>query len=95
MMTNGPIETAFDVYEDFFSYTSGVYVQNSTQFVGGHAIKVLGWGFDTEVNLNYWLAQNSWGNTWGMSGYFWIGYGQCGFDSNFIVGPYAASSSQI
>jgi cathepsin B len=26
LMTNGPVEAAFSVYQDFFSYTSGVYV---------------------------------------------------------------------
>jgi len=38
--------------------------------------------------LNYWIAHNSWGTTWGMNGLFWIAFGQCEFDSNFIVGDY-------
>lgn len=43
-MTNGPVEASFTVYEDFLSYTSGVYVHTSGAAVGGHAIKILGWG---------------------------------------------------
>jgi len=93
MFTTGPIETAFDVYEDFFSYTSGVYVQNSTEYVGGHAIKVIGYGVDNATGLNYWLAANSWGAAWGLDGFFMIAAGQCNFDSQFIVGDYANSTS--
>jgi len=90
IFTNGPIETAFDVYEDFMNYTSGVYIQHSNQFLGGHAVKVLGWGALNGVS--YWLAQNSWGTSWGMSGYFMIGTGQCGFDQSFYAGEYSGSS---
>ena len=44
IQTNGPIEVAFDVYEDFFSYTSGVYVHKTGSLAGGHAVKMIGWG---------------------------------------------------
>lgn len=44
IMTNGPIEVAFDVYEDFFSYTSGVYQHETGGLAGGHAVKMIGWG---------------------------------------------------
>jgi hypothetical protein len=30
------------VYADFPTYTGGVYVQTSTEFLGGHAIKIIG-----------------------------------------------------
>lgn len=33
---NGPVESAFSVYEDFLSYKSGVYQQVSGDFLGGH-----------------------------------------------------------
>jgi len=88
MFTSGPIETAFHVFKDFMSYTSGVYVRQSDDYLGGHAVKVIGWGYDATSKLNYWIAQNSWGASWGMNGMFWIAFGQCGFDSNFFVGDY-------
>jgi len=91
IFTNGPIETAFDVYEDFMNYTSGVYIQHSDQFLGGHAVKVLGWG--SLGGQSYWLAQNSWGPSWGLNGFFLIGTSQCGFDTNFYAGDYAGSST--
>jgi cathepsin B len=76
---NGPIEGAFDVYQDFFNYKSGVYQHVSGGLEGGHAIKVLGWG--NEGGVDYWLCANSWGPAWGLKGYFKIKVGECGIDS--------------
>jgi len=79
IFANGPIETQFSVYMDFFNYKSGVYVHKTGGLDGGHAVKIIGWG--TEGGLNYWLIANSWGAAWGMDGYFKIELGQCGIDS--------------
>ena len=43
---NGPVEGGFDVYEDFMNYKSGVYVHKTGGTLGGHAIKIIGWGID-------------------------------------------------
>jgi cathepsin B len=56
--TNGPIEAAFTVYEDFVTYKSGVYKHTTGRELGGHAIRILGYG--TENGENYWLVANSW-----------------------------------
>jgi cathepsin B len=45
---------------------------------GGHAVKILGWG--NEDNLDYWLVANSWGTSWGEAGYFKIKQGDCGIN---------------
>ena len=74
-MTNGPVEAAFTVYEDFTKYKSGVYVHVTGAAIGGHAIKVIGWG--TENGVDYWLIANSWTTTWGMEGFFKIKRGFC------------------
>jgi len=76
--TNGPIETSFNVYEDFFNYKSGVYQHVSGGLKGGHAIKVLGWG--NEDGLDYYLCANSWGPSWGLEGFFKIKVGDCKID---------------
>jgi cathepsin B len=88
IMKNGPVEAAFSVYQDFFSYTSGVYVHTSGQLMGGHAIKIVGWGVDTSSNQDYWIVYNSWGTSWGMNGLFWIlrGANECGIESNCVIG---------
>jgi cathepsin B len=77
---HGPMETAFDVYEDFMNYKSGVYHHVTGKLDGGHAVKILGWG--TESGMDYWLCANSWGTSWGMDGFFKIKQGDCGIDSS-------------
>jgi len=44
IMANGPIEVAFTVYQDFMSYSGGVYVHKTGGVVGGHAVMMIGWG---------------------------------------------------
>ncbi len=56
IMTNGPITASFNVYEDFLTYTTGVYTHKSGALLGGHAVRVYGWG--TENGVDYWLVAN-------------------------------------
>ena len=42
------------VYSDFMNYQSGVYIkQSNASYLGGHCIKILGWG--SENNVDYWV----------------------------------------
>jgi C1A family cysteine protease len=83
---NGPVETAFTVYEDFLAYKSGVYYYKSGGELGGHAVKIVGWG--TLGGVKYWKVANSWNNHWGMSGYFLIrrGTDECGIEDEISAG---------
>lgn len=86
IMTTGPVQAAFSVYQDFFSYKSGVYVHTSGSLDGGHAIVLVGW---TVVNgMDAWIVRNSWGSGWGLSGYFMIqrGVDMCGIESQVWYG---------
>lgn len=51
-------------YLSFFCL--GVYKHTTGQALGGHAIKILGWG--TENGDDYWLVANSWNPDWGDQG---------------------------
>lgn len=83
---NGPVEGAFIVYEDFVLYKSGVYQHVSGSELGGHAIKMLGWG--VEDGVPYWLCANSWNTDWGDNGFFKIlrGSDHCGIESEVVAG---------
>lgn len=69
----GPIISGFMVYNSFYN-TNGKDVYRPTEAerkgksMGGHAIKVVGWG--TQNGEEYWLCANSWGVGWGDQGYF-------------------------
>ncbi|OMJ66789.1 hypothetical protein SteCoe_36251 [Stentor coeruleus] len=84
IISSGPIGATFTVYQDFMSYKSGVYVHTWGNVVGGHAVKMLGWG--VLGTQNYWICANSWGTNWGMQGFFYIAFGQCGIDSSCTGG---------
>merc|ERR1712113_832813 len=80
----GTVTAAFTVYEDFLTYKSGVYQPSSRKALGGHAIKLIGWG--NEGGLDYWLAVNSWNNTWGDKGTFKIDMSVCGISNQVHAG---------
>ncbi|XP_019864989.1 cathepsin B [Aethina tumida] len=82
----GPVEAAFDVYEDFLTYKSGVYQHVSGSYLGGHAIKILGWGVENDTP--YWLVANSWNEDWGDNGYFKIlrGKNHLGIEDDVTAG---------
>ena len=103
-LVTGPIAVAFAVYEDFFSYKSGVYVPNKASGLAGyHAVKMVGYGVTTgpkpqkcppplpplsclyycpQACDRYWIVANSWGLSWGNTGYFQIqrGVDACGIE---------------
>jgi cathepsin B len=89
IMANGPIQVAFMVYESFMSYKSGVYWKHWYELkpLGGHAVKIIGWG--TEGGYDYWLVANSWGESWGLDGYFKILKGADECDIESAGPPYA------
>jgi len=54
IMTYGPITVGFDVYQNWEFYRSGVYVStDATAFMGGHAVKIIGWGVCTNCKAQY------------------------------------------
>lgn len=75
--TKGPVSACFVVYQDFFSYRSGVYKHVTGAQAGGHCVTIVGYN----DNPGYWICKNSWGPSWGEQGFFRIAYGECGIDS--------------
>jgi len=86
IMTKGPVEACFSVYEDFLSYKSGVYRHTSGGYLGGHCVKVQGWG--EENGTPYWLVNNQWTTYWGDKGQFKIlrGRNECGIEDDVAAG---------
>jgi len=86
IMQYGSATMAFTVYEDFPTYKSGVYKHVSGSQLGGHAVRLLGWG--VENGEDYWLIANSWNEEWGNGGTFKIARGnnECGIEGNIQAG---------
>lgn len=86
IQAGGPVETAFTVYSDFENYAGGVYHHVTGESVGGHAVKIVGWGVDTleGQQVQYWKVANSWNPYWAEDGYFRIKIGDMDFASSVI-----------
>lgn len=86
--TVGPLVTWFTVWQDFFSYGTGVYKKqamigtNPNTVAGGHFMLVVGYD---ETN-GCWIVKNSWGTGWGENGFARIAYGECDIDKYAKVG---------
>jgi cathepsin B len=91
IMKGGPMEVAFTVFADFENYASGIYHHVTGESVGGHAVKVVGWG--VEDGVKYWKIANSWNPYWGEKGYFRIKFGEGGIDDQAIGSDPAAKWS--
>lgn len=79
-LQKGPVIGGFRVFQDFYAYRRGIYTHVTGEFLGWHAIAVI--GYDDEEQC--WIAKNSWGAGWGEGGFFRIGYGECGIDSEVL-----------
>lgn len=86
----GPVTTGFQVFPDFYTFDAKrtIYKWNGKgPQVGGHAVKIVGWG-ETKDNQKYWIIANSWGTKWGNRGYFKMirGINNCQIEENVITG---------
>ncbi|KAK8566229.1 hypothetical protein V6N13_021304 [Hibiscus sabdariffa] len=84
---NGPVQVSFSVYEDFAHYKSGVYKHVTGELLGGHSVKLIGWGTSDEGE-DYWLLANQWNRSWGDDGFFKIirGVNECGIEDEVVAG---------
>lgn len=84
----GPCTSGMMIYEDFASWDGiGIYeYDKKSEKIGGHAIVLMGWG--EENGKKYWIVRNSWGEEWGVDGYFKVlrGVNHCEIEENCFVG---------
>lgn len=59
-----------------------------------HTIFLVGWGFDKEKNLPYWIVRNSYGDAWGMRGDFHVRRGKDDFGVESELSAYQLELAQ-
>lgn len=60
----------------FYAYKSGVYngyASNGNYNDVDHAVTIVGW----DDSKKAWIIRNSWGTSWGIGGYAYVGYNAC------------------
>jgi C1A family cysteine protease len=55
--------------ENIMLYTSGVFSNTNCGTQLDHGVTLVGWGVDSSSSKPYWRVKNSWGTSWGESGY--------------------------
>jgi len=85
--TYGPVSVAVCAQTLFQNYSGGIF--NTSESCGSdpinHAVVLVGWN-DNGGTDGFWILRNSWGTSWGLAGYMYIGYGvsNVGYGANFI-----------
>ena len=90
----GPVVSGITLYQDFKNLvfhkakcTELIYrydgISNDT---GGHALTIIGYGLKDD--RYYWIAQNSWGDSFCDKGFIKIEFGQIGIEQVSFVEPY-------
>ena len=83
-VAKGPVSIAIEADKAAFqSYKSGVLSSSKCGTNLDHGVLIVGYGTDSKYG-KYWKVKNSWGKTWGESGYVRLarsdsnGKGECG-----------------
>jgi len=77
----GPVSIAIEADQQCFQfYSGGILSDPSCGTQLDHGVLVVGYGTDQSTNTPYWIVKNSWGASWGESGYIRLkmGIDECG-----------------
>lgn len=69
-LQKGPLVTTLSVYADFMTYANGVYKHTTGEYLGGHAVSIIGYDDSTQS----FIIRNSWGEDWGEAGFAHVAY---------------------
>lgn len=84
----GPVTSGMIIYPDFYTFDAKNEVyewDGKGEKITGHAVEITGWGL--HKGKPYWQIKNTFGDKWGIDGYFMIlrGSNHCFIESNVIT----------
>jgi len=94
----GPVSIAIEADKSAFQlYKSGVLDNSACGTKLDHGVLIVGYGTDASLSKDYWKVKNSWGASWGESGYIRMvrDKNQCGLanSASYPTGAKAAGPS--
>lgn len=93
LVQKGPVGVSVAA-STWFAYANGIFDHCDKDSVIDHAVTLIGFGKDDDLQEKYWLIQNSWGSDWGEEGRMrilrrdgkWDETEQCGVDNQPELG---------
>ena len=68
-----PVSVAIQANKRSFQmYKSGIYSDPDCGYELDHGVLLVGYGYDKDYDMDYWIIKNSWSESWGENGYIRI-----------------------
>jgi len=84
-VSKAPVSVAIEADQSCFQfYSGGVMADKSCGTQLDHGVLAVGYG--TSGSQKYWNVKNSWGTSWGLNGYIWLGKDVAGTGGAGICG---------
>eukprot|EP00934_Nitzschia_sp_Nitz4_P007150 Nitzschia sp. Nitz4//scaffold131_size63436//35559//36647//NITZ4_006276-RA/size63436-processed-gene-0.103-mRNA-1//1//CDS//3329535271//7140//frame0 len=77
LFLRGPVKASVNA-EPLYQYQGGIMLDSpeNRNTTHNHGVSLVGWGYDEDLDLSYWIVRNSWGAYWGEMGFFRIEMGK-------------------
>ena len=75
ILENGPIACGINAAE-IDNYHGGILDVPKAKKMINHIISIVGWGYDVNIDKQYWIIRNSWGSYWGELGFMRLVLGE-------------------
>ncbi len=87
IFARGPVKASVNA-GPLLDYSGGILLDNNItrNTTHNHGVSLVGWGYDEEQDLQYWIVRNSWGTYWGELGFFRLELGKnlLGIESHIV-----------
>ena len=75
IFNEGPIACGINA-EKILDYHGGIINKPHALKIVNHIISIVGWGYSENIDKEYWIIRNSWGEYWGERGFLRIVAGE-------------------